>query len=415
MSVVEEIAKKARVAARELATASTNIKNKALLRMADELIKQKQKIIKINQIDLKEGKKQGISKAIDDRLLLNESRIKDMAQGLKEVAALRDVVGEIVSGWKLPNGLVINKVRVPLGVIGIIYEARPNVTVDAASLCLKSGNAVILRGSSLAINSNKILTEIIASAAEKEGLPKNCIQLIPLSDHKSAQEMMKMYKYIDVLIPRGGEGLIRTVIENSSVPVIETGVGNCHVYVDKDADLKKALAIVINAKVQRPSVCNAAETLLVHKDVAKEFAPKVIKELKKRGVTLYGCKKTQKYDSKINPASEEDWYREYLDLKMAVRIVDSLEEAISHIQKYGTKHSEAIVTKNYESAKKFVEEIDAAALYVNASTRFTDGREFGFGAEIGISTQKLHARGPMALPELTTFKYIVYGTGQIRE
>jgi len=383
--------------------------------MAQELTKNMEKILSANSLDLEAARREGVSTAILDRLLLNEPRIEEMAKGLQDIVKLPDPVGEIIHGWKLTNGLTINKVRVPLGVVGIIYEGRPNVTVDAASLCLKAGNAVILRGSDIAFNSNIILGDIIAEAATHSGLPANSIQLIREKGREPAQELMKLHQYVDVLIPRGGAGLIKTVVENSTVPVIETGVGNCHVYVDTQADLAKALKIVINAKTQRPGVCNAAETLLVHKDIADKFLPQIIKELREKNVIIYGCPVTQSLVEGIEPATEKDWETEYLDLKIAVKVVDSLDEAIAHINKYGTKHSEAIVTENYLSAKRFTEEIDAAAIYVNASTRFTDGGQFGFGAEIGISTQKLHARGPMALPELTSIKYVAYGTGQTRE
>jgi glutamate-5-semialdehyde dehydrogenase len=323
-------------------------------------------------------------------------------------------VGEVVAGWRLHNGLEISKVRVPLGVVGIIYEARPNVTVDAAGLCVKSGNAVILRGSSSAINSNRILAEVISRAAEGAGLPAACVQLIPLTDRESAKELMRLRGYIDVLIPRGGAGLIRTVVEESTVPVIETGVGNCHTYVDAAADLDMAEAIVVNAKCHRPGVCNAMETMLVHEAVAAEFLPRAAKALQERGVSLRGCERTRGILPEIEAASEEDWYEEYLDLILAVKVVPSLEEAIGHINKYGSKHSEAIVTADLEAARRFTAAVDSADVYVNASTRFTDGAEYGLGAEIGISTQKLHARGPMSLRELTSTKFIIYGEGQVR-
>ncbi|MCJ7652223.1 MAG: glutamate-5-semialdehyde dehydrogenase, partial [Actinobacteria bacterium] len=339
---------------------------------------------------------------------------KEMAEGLSEVAGLRDPVGEVVDGWKLPNGLIVEKVRVPLGVIGIIYEARPNVTVDAAGLCIKSGNAVVLRGSSSAINSNKVLVRIIAEAAEGAGLPRDSIQLVEATDRESARELMRLHGLIDVLIPRGGEGLIRTVVESSTVPVIETGVGNCHVFVDESADIEMAVDIVVNSKTQRPGVCNACETLLVHRDIAGEFLPAVYGPLTEKGVALRGCPVTRRILEGIEEATEEDWYTEYLDLILAVRVVESLDEAIQHICRYGSSHSEAIVTKDYGRGKRFVEEVDSSAVYINASTRFTDGGQLGLGAEIGISTQKLHARGPMGLPELTTTKFVVYGTGQVR-
>ncbi len=415
MSEILELGKKARQAALKMASLSTSKKDSALLYMADSLEEKKDFILEENQKDMEEGKRRGISKALMDRLLLNEKRIKGMAESLREVAALRDPVGEVVAGWKRPNGLLITKVRVPIGVIAVIYEARPNVTVDAAGLCLKTGNAVILRGSSVALNSNLALTKIISEAATKAGIPDGAIQAVSDPSHEAAQELMGLTGYVDALIPRGGEKLIRSVVENAKVPVIETGVGNCHVYVDSKADLEKALAIVVNAKCQRPAVCNAAESLLVHEDVASQFLPQVGEALRAQGVEIFGCPRTRKILNWAKEATEEDWRTEYLDLKIAVKVVKSLEEAIEHINKYGTKHSEAIVTEDYSAAKKFTEEVDAAALYVNASTRFTDGGEYGLGAEIGISTQKLHARGPMGLVELTTTKYIIYGEGQVRE
>lgn len=413
--VMIELGKKAKSAARKLATISESVKNRALLRMAEALEKNIEKIIEENQKDLEKGRNEGISSALMDRLLLNEARIKEMAQGLRDVAKLKDPVGEIIEGWKRPNGLTIYKVRVPIGVIAMIYEARPNVTVDAAGLCLKSGNAVILRGSSIAYHSNMVLTEIISKAAYEEGIPEGAIQQVPDTSHKSAEELMRMVGYVDCLIPRGGAGLIRSVVENAKVPTIETGVGNDHVYVDKSADFEKAFQIVINAKCQRPGVCNAAETLLVHKDIAADFLPPMIKMLKERGVTIYGCEKTRSIVPDVEPATEEDWETEYLDLKLAVKVVENIDEAIDHISKYGTLHTEAIVTEDYSAAQKFVNEVDASLVLVNASTRFNDGGQFGFGAEIGISTQKLHARGPMALRELTTYKYVAFGSGQVRE
>jgi glutamate-5-semialdehyde dehydrogenase len=415
MEEVLRIGEKAKEAALKLASISTSVKDRALKLMADALEKEENFILEENKKDIVEGEKRGISKALLDRLLLNEKRIRDMAQGLREVAALRDPVGEIVSGWRRPNGLLVTKVRVPIGVVAIIYEARPNVTVDAAGLCLKTGNAVILRGSSVALNSNLALTKIISKAAIEAGIPDGAIQALSDPSHEAAQRLMSLTGYIDALIPRGGERLIKSVVENAKVPVIETGVGNCHVYVDAQADLGKALPIVINAKCQRPAVCNAAETLLVHESLAEEFLPRVAEALKERGVEIFGCPRTREIVSWVGEAHEEDWRTEYLDLKIAVKVVESLEEAISHINKYGTRHSEAIITEDYTAARKFTERVDAAALYVNASTRFTDGGEYGLGAEIGISTQKLHARGPMGLEELTTTKYIVYGEGQVRE
>ena len=412
---VIELGRKAREASLKLATVSTRVKNQALEAMAQALISNQDRILEANRKDLRTGEEKQIGTALIDRLMLNESRIKEMAQGLRDVAALPDPIGEVISGWKRPNGLVITKVRVPLGVIGMIYEARPNVTVDAAGLCLKTGNAVILRGGSVAINSNLTLTQVIADAATAAGIPENSIQSISSTEREAVYELMRMNEYVDVLIPRGGASLIQSVIEKASVPVIETGVGNCHVYVDKSAQIPMAVNIVINAKCQRPGVCNAAETLLIHQDIAKEFFPLVASGLKKQNVILYGDPRARSIVPDIEPATEEDWKTEYLALKLAVKVVKDLVEAIDHVNTYGTKHSEAIITEDYSTAKKFTDEVDAAALYVNASTRFTDGGQFGLGAEIGISTQKLHVRGPMGLEALTSTKYVVFGSGQVRE
>ncbi|AVX19971.1 glutamate-5-semialdehyde dehydrogenase [Carboxydocella sporoproducens DSM 16521] len=412
---VVEKAKLAQKAARQLAAASTDVKNAALLAMAEALQQRSDEILRANAQDMEAGRQKGLSQALLDRLLLTEKRIADMAEGLRQVAALPDPVGEVVKMWTRPNGLQIGQMRVPLGVVGIIYEARPNVTVDAAALCLKTGNAVLLRGGSEAIHSNTAIARIISRAAREVGLPEGAIQLIEITGREAVNVMLRLNGYLDVLIPRGGAGLIRTVVENASVPVIETGVGNCHVYVDAEADLAMAEEIVINAKTQRPAVCNAMETLLVHREVAAEFLPGLAERLTELGVELRGCPVTRSLVPGIQPATEDDWATEFLDLILAIRVVDSLDEALEHIYLYGTKHSEAIVTSNYFTARRFLQEVDAAAVYVNASTRFTDGFQFGFGAEIGISTQKLHARGPMGLTELTTIKYIVYGEGQIRE
>ncbi|TDT62745.1 glutamate-5-semialdehyde dehydrogenase [Fonticella tunisiensis] len=411
---VVDKAKKAKTAGRQMAGISTAVKNSALYAMADALEANADKILFANEKDIEIGKKAGLSKALLDRLLLNEGRIKDMAEGLRQVASLADPVGEIVRMWTRPNGLQIGQIRVPLGVVGIIYEARPNVTVDAAGLCLKAGNTVLLRGGSEAIHSNIEIVNIITEAAIGKGLPDGCIQLIEITDREAANIMMRLNGYLDVLIPRGGAGLIRSVVENATVPVIETGVGNCHVYVDSDADLTMAENIVINAKTQRPAVCNAMEKLLVHEDIADKFLPTIGEKLTALGVELRGCPRTCEILPGIKPALEEDWEREYLDLVLAIKVVKTLDEALEHIYIYGTKHSEAIITNSYVNSRRFLKEVDAAAVYVNASTRFTDGFEFGFGAEIGISTQKLHARGPMGLKELTTTKYIIYGEGQIR-
>lgn len=407
-------AARAREAARRLAYLPTNVKNEALLAMARSLEERTPFILEANAQDVEAGRAKGLSRALIDRLLLTEARIAEMAEGLRTVAGLPDPVGEITSMWTRPNGLLVGRMRVPLGVIGIIYEARPNVTVDAAGLCLKAGNAVVLRGGSEAINSNLAITRVIAKAATTAGVPEGAIEFIDVTDRAAVNVMLRLNEYLDVLIPRGGAGLIRTVVQNATVPVIETGVGNCHVYVDKDADLAMAEAIIINAKCQRPGVCNAAETLLVHQDVAEAFLPPAAEHLRERGVVIRGCPRTQELVPWAEPATENDWAAEYLDLILAVRVVASLDEALDHIYRYGTKHSEAIVTNSYISARRFVNEVDAAAVYVNASTRFTDGGQFGFGAEIGISTQKLHARGPMGLKELTTTKFIIFGEGQVR-
>ncbi len=413
MSDLEELARRARKAASGLAKLTTERKNRALLEMAQALERGSERVIRENAKDLETGRSQGISTALMDRLTLDERRVAEMADGLREVAALRDPVGEVVDGWRLPNGLLVEKVRVPIGVVGIIYEARPNVTVDAAGLCLKSGNAVVLRGSSNAINSNKALVSVLSEAAAAAGLPEHSVQLVERTDREAAREMMRLHGLIDVLIPRGGEGLIRTVVENSTVPVIETGLGNCHVYVDESADVGMAVDIIVNAKTQRPGVCNAAETLLVHRAIAGDFLPAAYAALREKGVVLRGDEAARAL-VEAEEATEEDWYTEYLDLILAVRVVDGLDQAIEHINKYGSGHSEAIVTADYDAGRRFTEEVDSAAVYVNASTRFTDGGQFGMGAEIGISTQKLHARGPMSLPELTTTRFVIFGTGQVR-
>lgn len=417
--VREEVVSKAahaKQAARLLGSVSAAVKNQALLVMAEELLDRADEIVAANKIDMSKGRAKGLSAALLDRLLLTESRINEMAAGLREIAMLPDPVGEIISMWKRPNGLQIGKMRVPVGVIGIIYEARPNVTVDAAGLCLKTGNAVILRGGSEAIYSNKAIAGIISEAAVRAGMPEGTIGLIETTDREAVEVLLKLNEYIDILIPRGGPGLIQTVVKNATVPVIETGVGNCHVYVDNEADLEMAKKIVINSKTQRPGVCNAMETLLVHQDVAETLLPDLLETMKQEyGVEIRGCPAARALVNWVKDAAEEDYYTEYLDLIMAVRIVADIDAAMDHIYKYGTRHTEAIVTTNYNKARRFVQEVDAAAVNVNASTRFTDGFQYGFGAEIGISTQKLHARGPMGLTELTTTKFVVYGDGQIRK
>lgn len=413
--VLIEQGKKARAASRIMAIVSTEVKNKALLAMADRLEENNDIIIAANRLDLESGEKTGLTKALLERLTLNNERIKGMADGLREIAALPDPIGEVLGMWRRPNGLDIGRIRTPLGVVGIIYESRPNVTADAAGLCLKAGNAIILRGGEEALNSNRIIARIIAEAAIDSGLPEGCIQLVDSADRAAAVFMMKMDEYMDVLIPRGGKGLKRAVVENASVPVIMTGMGNCHVYVDEYADINKAQAIAFNAKVQRPSVCNAAETLLVHEKIARNFLPGMIEKFAEAGVEVRGCEKTREIVPGIKAATANDWEEEYLALIIAVKVVDSVESAIEHINTYGTGHSEAIVTENYGHSRMFMRAVDAAAVYTNASTRFTDGGVFGFGAEMGISTQKLHARGPMGLTELTTIKFVIYGDGQIRE
>jgi glutamate-5-semialdehyde dehydrogenase len=409
-----EKGQKARTIALTLASCNTNLKNAALSAMAEALLSNTSAIITANNKDVEIGRANGMAESLVDRLSLNEKRIADMAQGLREIAALPDPIGEIVEGWTRPNGLLIQKVRVPLGVIGIIYEARPNVTADAAGLCLKSGNAVILRGGKEALNSNRTIVAVMTTAAEKCGVPSGAIQLIENPDREMATAMMRANGLIDVLIPRGGAGLIQSVIQNTTVPVIETGVGNCHLYLDATADKKMATAICINAKVQRPSVCNAIETLLVHEALGEKYLGELLSELDRRSVEIRGCERTVKIFPQAQPATESDWEEEFLCLVLAVRVVNSLDEALAHIHRYSSKHSEAIVTRDLVSAERFTRELDAAAVYVNASTRFTDGFEFGFGAEIGISTQKLHARGPMGLRELTSIKYIIRGEGQVR-
>lgn len=414
MSYIEELGKNAKRAERCVATASAKLKNDALTAIAKALIENIPEIISANSIDLDNAVKNDMSVSLQDRLMLNEERIKAMASSVMELVGAREVVGAIDSGSVRPNGLRIMKTRVPLGVIGIIYEARPNVTVDAATLCLKAGNAVILRGGKEAFNSNRCLTNIMRQAISQAGLPADAVSLVEDTSRESANEMMKL-QYLDVLIPRGGAGLIGAVCANATVPVIQTGVGNCHVYVDASADLEMAVNITDNAKTQRPSVCNAIESLLVHSDVAESFLPMIAQRFKSHKVIIKGCEKCREILGKdIEIATDEDYATEFGDYIIAVKVVSNIDEAIDHISKYGTGHSECIVTRSLESAERFKREIDAAAVYVNASTRFTDGGEFGFGAEIGISTQKLHARGPMGLNELTSVKYIIEGDGQIR-
>lgn len=411
---MEQLGQATKRASYQLAVLSTAVKNQALQAMAKALEERCRMILSANKVDMEQGRAAGLSNALLDRLLLTPDRIKEMADGLRDLAALSDPVGEMTGSWTRPNGLRVGKMRVPLGVIGIIYEARPNVTVDAAGLCLKAGNAVILRGGSEALNSNQALASVISNAATNAGIPEGAIQLVPSADREAVNILMRMNEYLDVLIPRGGQGLIKAVTTNATVPVLQTGAGNCHIYVDEDADLKMAQEIVVNAKTQRPGVCNSLETLLVHEKVAPEFLPAVAEALQEKGVELRGCQRTKKIITDCLPATEEDWRTEYLDLILAVKVVKDIENAIDHIHTYSTKHSEAIITSSYQKACSFVQRVDAAAVFVNASTRFTDGHQFGFGAEIGISTQKLHARGPMGLQELTTTKFVILGSGQIR-
>ncbi len=412
---LNQLGQQAQTAARQLALADTQKKNHLLLQMADALEAATDQILAANKKDLNKAKDNGISETMQDRLRLTAARITDMANGIREVVQLPDPIGEVEKMWKNTDGLMIGRQKVPLGVIGIIYESRPNVTTDAASLCFKTGNAVILRGGKEAFNSNLILVEVLQKALSDNDFTPNAVQFVEDTSHEVANQMMRLTEFLDVLIPRGGAGLIRRVKETATVPVIETGTGNNHIYVDKDAQLEMAVKIVDNAKTQRPSVCNAAETLLIHQDVAADFLPAVAAKLAEHQVQLRADEKSLPYLEGAIPAVEEDWSTEFLDYIMAVKVVADIDEAIAHINRYNTKHSEAIVTDNYFASQKFLAEVDAAAVYVNASTRFTDGFVFGFGAEIGISTQKLHARGPMGLEELTSSKYIIYGDGQIRE
>lgn len=404
----------AKKASQKLATLSSLDKNKALIAMAQALETKASTILEENNIDMENGRQKGLSASLLDRLLLTTERIDQMAQGLRQIANLSDPVGNGINSRRRPNGLDIRCIRVPFGLVGIVYEARPNVTADAIGLCLKSGNAVILRGGSEAIHSNKILASILAEAAYSAGIPQGAIQFISITEHSAVDVMMKLNKYIDVIIPRGGAGLIQRVVENSTVPVIETGVGICHVYVDKYAEQALATKIILNAKTSRPAVCNAIETVLIDEDIATEYLPQICQALAEAKVEIRGCQKSISICPTIKEATEDDWSTEYGDLIISIKIVSNIDEAIEHINMYGSGHSEAIITQNYNHALKFQRLIDAAAVYVNASTRFTDGNEFGFGAEIGISTQKLHARGPMGLEALTTMKYLIYGEGQIR-
>ena len=404
----------ARRASAALMTASAPAKNAALESIARTLEENAAAIFAANAEDIAAGKAAGIAPNLLDRILLDEKRLAGIVEGVRQVAALKDPIGEVLHAETLPNGLIVSQMRVPLGVVGMIYEARPNVTVDAAVLCLKSGNAVILRGSKDILRSNICLVGLMRQALAEAGLDPDCIALVEDPSRETATAFMKLSGYLDVLIPRGGAGLIRSTVENATVPVIETGTGNCHVYVDQDADLEKALPILLNAKTQRTSVCNACESLLIHRAVADTFGPRAVAALLEKGVVIHGDETAQSWDSRILPATEEDYYKEYLALELSVKVVNSAEEAMAHINRYSTKHSDCIVSENYSTVKKFLLGVDSACVYANASTRFSDGFEFGLGAEIGISTQKLHARGPMGLAALTTYKYVVLGEGQVR-
>ncbi|MBR5683038.1 MAG: glutamate-5-semialdehyde dehydrogenase [Ruminococcus sp.] len=415
MSYTEELGKRAKAAESAAAVASTSQKDRALAEISKALLENKELIIAENAKDIAAAKANGMTEAKQDRLRLDEKRIEGIAKGVDELIALKDPIGQVIDGCTRPNGLQIIKTRVPLGVIGIIYESRPNVTVDAAALCLKAGNVVILKGGKEAINSNICLGKIMRGAVEKAGLPADIIQVVDNTDRETTNELMRLNGYVDVIIPRGSANLIQAVVKTATVPVIETGAGNCHVYVDASADLGMAVKITDNAKTQRPSVCNAIESLLVHKDIADKFLPMIAERFKSHNVKLYGCDRTITIlGSSVEKATETEYATEFNDFVIAIKVVDDIDEAIAHIRKYSTKHSECIVTSSLENAQKFQKQIDAAAVYVNASTRFTDGGEFGFGAEIGISTQKLHARGPMGLTELTTVKYLINGNGQVR-
>jgi glutamate-5-semialdehyde dehydrogenase len=405
----------ARQAVRAVATASTDIKNRALLEAAARLRARCGQLLEMNRDDVARGKSAGLSSALLDRLALTEARVDAMATGVEQIAQLPDPVGETMAQWRRPNGLEIGQVRIPLGVVGVIYESRPNVTADAAALCLKAGNAVILKGGSEALATNRAIAAELSAATAQVGLPAAAIQLIPTADRAAVKVLLQQSQYIDVIVPRGGESLIRAITEESRIPVIQHYAGVCHTFVDAHADLAMAERICFNAKVQRPGVCNAMETMLVHAQVAERFLPAMLKKLQGAGVTIRGCERTRAIASGIEAATEEDWRTEYLDLILAVKVVDSLREAIDFINTYGTGHSDAIVTEHYDHARRFLAEVDSACVYVNASTRFTDGYEFGFGAEVGISTNRLHARGPMGLRELTTYKYVILGNGQIRD
>ncbi len=411
--MIREICVRAKAASYEMGKLSAEAKNLALNKMADALEASMAEILEANRIDVQEAKNKGVRAALLDRLALDQKKIQKMANELREVAALEDPIGTVLATWTRPNGLIISQVRVPMGVIGVIYESRPNVTSDSAGICIKSGNAVILRGGSDAIHSNVAICKVLRDTLVPTQVPSDAVQIINSTSRKDTEELMTMREYIDVLIPRGGADLIKTTIEKSRIPVIETGTGNCHVYVEEDADLSKATPIVINSKVQKPGVCNAAEKLLVDEKIAKQYLPLIIAELRKNKVEVRGDETTQKIVPDVKAATKEDWYTEYLDLIIGVKVVSGIDEAIAHINKYGTHHSDSIVTRDFAKAQRFLKEVDSAAVYWNASTRFTDGNQFGLGSEIGISNQKLHARGPMSVQQLTTVKFVVVGDGQI--
>jgi glutamate-5-semialdehyde dehydrogenase len=414
-STIRELATRARAAGRVLSCVSSDRKSAALRGMADSLCAAKDALLSANRLDIEGASREGLSNALIDRLTLTDARIEEMADSLRQIAGLPDPVGEVIKGWKRPNGLLIEKVRVPLGLVAIIYESRPNVTADCAGLCLKSGNAVILRGGSESINSNKAIYEVIRQSLRQHGLPEDAVALVQMTDRDAVDALLTLEGVIDVVIPRGGKGLISRVTEKSRIPVIKHYEGICHVYVDEHADLNMAQEICLNAKVQRPATCNAMESMLVHKDVAARFLPVIGKAFQDAGVEIRGCSLTTKVIKSALPATEEDYRTEFLGLKVAVKVVDSLEAAIAHIEAYGSHHSDAVVTDDYRTAREFTQRVDSACVFVNASTRFTDGHQFGLGAEIGISTDKLHARGPMGLEELTTYKYVVLGSGQVRQ
>lgn len=418
MDIILEIAKKAKESTKFISSAGTKIKNKILFDISKHIISAAEEIIKENEKDMDASRREGVSESLIDRLKLDLERIEKKAESIDKVIKFNDPVGEVISGYNLPNGLILKNIRVPLGVIGIIYEARPEVTIDASVLCLKAGNCVILRGSSHAFNTNKKLVEVMGRSLKDNNFPESIIQIIPTADKEDVVRLMQLRQYIDVLIPRGGKSLIDSVVENSKIPVIETGIGNCHIYIDnmlEGISPEIIAGIVINSKTQRPSVCNAAEKLLVHRDAAQKMLPFILKKLEDKNVKLLGCPETREIYPSIESASEKDWYEEYLDYRMAVKVVGSIEEAVAHINKYSSHHTETIITSDYKSSIYFTGEVDSAAVFVNASTRFTDGEQFGMGTEIGISTQRLHWRGPMGLRELTTNKFIVFGNGQIRE